>query len=140
MKADSRCLRFLYLELRDGCVMSKRSGWWPIAQMTRRLFNTHLSWHVFSVHWAYISAAGSLLAKKPTRWGGFSRVLTPSWTSESKPLTIFLDSTTLQVAGVESAAADMCVTATDWPRMMGNSISQGGQYCMTLIYRRGYKI
>lgn len=29
--------------------------------------STHCSRQVFSVHWAYINAAGSLLAKKPTR-------------------------------------------------------------------------
>lgn len=69
--------------------------------------DTHFSSQVFCVHCAYISAAGSSLARKPTRCGGLSRVLMPSCTSPSRPLATFLDSMTLHEEGAVALGADM---------------------------------
>lgn len=60
---------------------------------------THFCLHVFCVQFAYIRAAGSPFAKKPTSSGGLSIFAKLALTSFSRPSATVAAETTLQVAG-----------------------------------------
>lgn len=68
---------------------------------SERAANSYFSLHVFSVQSAYNRAAGSALARTPSKWGGRSSLFKPSETSASNPLAMLPASTTLQDAGVD---------------------------------------
>lgn len=60
---------------------------------------THFCLHVFWVQFAYIRAAGSLFAKKPTSSGALSIFSKLALTSFNRPSATVAAETTLQVAG-----------------------------------------
>lgn len=66
---------------------------------------THFCLHVFCVQFAYIRAAGSPFAKKPTSSGGRSIFAKLALTSFSRPSATVAAETTLQVAGGGSSLA-----------------------------------
>lgn len=76
---------------------------------------THFSRHVFSVHCAYMRAAGSEFARNPTRCGGLSSDFNPSLTSPRSPSATLRARTTLHDDGGAAAAS---VLGAIWERLV----------------------
>jgi hypothetical protein len=92
--------------------------------------SAHFSLQVFCVHSAYMRAAGSAFARKPTRWGGVGSFWRPPLTSRRRFLAILFARITLQDAGASEVEA-MIV----WGGLVCRVVSTGMQSRISLSIR-----